>query len=55
MNSTSDAMSRNLRIVFMGTPLFAATCLEQLLESRHEIVGVVTALIGLQDADGPCA
>ena len=43
MNSTSDAMARNLRIVFLGTPLFAATCLEQLLESRHEIVGVVTA------------
>ena len=32
-----------LRIVFLGTPGFAATCLERLLESRHEVVGVVTA------------
>jgi methionyl-tRNA formyltransferase len=32
-----------LRIVFMGTPEFAATCLETLLEGRHEVVGVVTA------------
>ena len=47
-------MPKSLRIVFLGTPQFAATCLEQLLESRHEIVGVVTALIGLLDADGPC-
>ena len=34
---------RRLRIVFMGTPEFAATCLETLLEGRHEVVGVVTA------------
>ena len=34
---------RSLRIVFLGTPLFAATCLERLLESRHQVVGVVTA------------
>jgi methionyl-tRNA formyltransferase len=32
-----------LRIVFMGTPEFAATCLDTLLEGRHEVVGVVTA------------
>ena len=32
-----------LRIVFLGTPGFAATCLERLLESHHEVVGVVTA------------
>ena len=43
MNSTSDAATRSLRIMFLGTPQFAATCLEQLLESRHEVVGVVTA------------
>ena len=35
--------SRRLRIVFLGTPQFAAACLETLLESRHDIVGVVTA------------
>lgn len=34
---------RKLRIVFMGTPGFAAGCLEELLTSRHRIVGVVTA------------
>ena len=43
MNLTSDASGKSLRIVFLGTPQFAATCLEQLLESRHEVVGVVTA------------
>lgn len=43
MDLTSDSAPRSLRIVFLGTPQFAATCLEQLLESRHEIVGVVTA------------
>lgn len=32
-----------LRIVFMGTPDFAATCLESILESKHTVVGVVTA------------
>ena len=34
---------RKLRIVFLGTPEFAATCLKKLLEGRHEVVGVVTA------------
>ena len=43
MNLTTDASGKSLRIVFLGTPQFAATCLEQLLESRHEVVGVVTA------------
>ena len=42
MSPSSDA-SPSLRVVFLGTPLFAATCLEQLLQSRHEVVGVVTA------------
>ena len=42
MSSSSDA-SISLCVVFLGPPLFAATCLEQLLQSRHEVVGVVTA------------
>jgi methionyl-tRNA formyltransferase len=33
---------RPLRIVFFGTPAFAVPTLEQLLESRHDVVGVVT-------------
>lgn len=40
---SSSTPSRSLRVVFLGTPRFAATCLERLLESRHEVVGVVTA------------
>lgn len=32
-----------LRIAFLGTPEFAAVCLDRLMESQHEIVGVVTA------------
>lgn len=31
-----------MRIVFMGTPDFAVSTLETLIESRHEVVGVVT-------------
>lgn len=31
-----------MRIVFMGTPAFAATCLERLSREPHEIVGVYT-------------
>ncbi len=31
-----------MRIVFMGTPDIAATCLSSLLGSRHEIIGVYT-------------
>ncbi len=31
-----------LRLVFLGTPPFAARCLEALLESRHAVVGVFT-------------
>ena len=37
MSTTSP--SRSLRVVFLGTPQFAATCLDRLLESRHEVVG----------------
>ncbi|MGB9660626.1 MAG: methionyl-tRNA formyltransferase [Moorellaceae bacterium] len=31
-----------MRLIFMGTPQFAAISLKALLESRHEVVGVVT-------------
>ena len=31
-----------LRIVFFGTPAFAVPTLDALLESPHEVVGVVT-------------
>jgi methionyl-tRNA formyltransferase len=33
---------RSLRIVFFGTPAFAVPTLEALLESRHQVVAVVT-------------
>lgn len=32
-----------LRIAFLGTPEFAAVCLDRLMASAHEVVGVVTA------------
>ena len=35
-------MSPPLRVVYMGTPDFAVPALQALLESRHEVVGVVT-------------
>ena len=31
-----------MRVVFMGTPDIAATCLSRLLESRHEVIAVYT-------------
>ena len=31
-----------MRILFMGTPDFAAVTLEKLLQSKHEVIGVVT-------------
>lgn len=31
-----------MKVVFMGTPEFAAICLERILESEHEVVGVIT-------------
>ena len=31
-----------MRVVFMGTPDFAVPTLESLIESRHQVVGVVT-------------
>lgn len=33
----------SLRIVFLGTPEFATTSLKALLQSKHQVVGVVTA------------
>lgn len=36
-------MSAPLRIAFLGTPAFAAACLEAILESKHHVIGVVTA------------
>ncbi len=49
---------KSLRIVFMGTPEFAATSLEALCNSRHKVVGVVTvadkpAGRGLQMQESP--
>ena len=35
-------MKEKLRIVFMGTPEFAVGILDALMQSKHEIVGVVT-------------
>jgi len=34
---------KRLRLVFMGTPEFAVPMLEVLLQSRHEVVGVITS------------
>ena len=34
----------SLRIVFMGTPSFAVKTLETILDSHHQVVGVVTAM-----------
>lgn len=31
-----------MKVLFMGTPEFAAICLQHLIESNHEVVGVVT-------------
>lgn len=49
-----------MRVLFLGTPEFAATILGRLLESRHEVVGVVTqpprqAGRGLGTSDPPAA
>ncbi|MCJ7466648.1 MAG: methionyl-tRNA formyltransferase, partial [Maribacter sp.] len=37
------ANKRKLRIVFMGTPEFAVATLAALLDTTHEVVGVITA------------
>lgn len=31
-----------MKVVFMGTPEFAAICLEEIINSKHEVVGVVS-------------
>ena len=36
-------MKKNLRIIFMGTPDFAVTILQALIEQNYNIVGVITA------------
>lgn len=36
-------MSKSLRVVFMGTPAFAVAGLRSIIESHHEVVGIVTA------------
>lgn len=36
-------MSKGLRIIFMGTPEFAQGVLQQILESKHQVLAVVTA------------
>ena len=41
-SKTNNMKQDKLRIVFMGTPEFAVASLEALLDSKHEIVGVVT-------------
>ena len=41
-----------MRIVFFGTPEFAATALEALLKTEHSIVGVVTAPDGVGGRGG---
>ncbi len=39
----TTSLDRPLRIAFLGTPEFAAVCLEGLLASSHDLIGVVTA------------
>ncbi len=36
------AAARSLRVIFFGTPAFALTTLDALLDSRHTVAGVVT-------------
>ena len=39
-----------MRIVFMGTPDFAAVSLQRLLDERFDVVGVFTCLLYTSDA-----
>ncbi len=39
----TEPLSHPMRVVFLGTPMFAAVCLERLLEAGFQVVGVVTA------------
>src|SRR5690554_1602634 len=36
-------MTKNLRIIFMGTPDFATGVLKELIDTQHTVVGLVTA------------
>lgn len=36
-------MTQDIRIVFMGTPDFAAGILKELIDTNHQVVGIVTA------------
>ena len=47
----TSELNRTLRVVFFGTPEFAAVCLDSLVGSRHEVVGVVAARIAGPAAD----
>lgn len=40
--ATQKSMTTALRIVFMGTPSFAVRILDELQQSHHDVVGVVT-------------
>ncbi|MCA9726413.1 MAG: methionyl-tRNA formyltransferase [Candidatus Eisenbacteria bacterium] len=56
----SPRRGSSLRVLFLGTPDFAATVLSSLLESKHEVVGVMTQPPrptgrGLQLSDPPAA
>ena len=33
-----------MKIVFMGTPLFAVEALDRIVKSKNEVVGVITAV-----------
>lgn len=43
MPTSSDSDTRNLRIIFMGTPEFAVSGLDHLVQNGYNIVGVITA------------
>ena len=36
-------MAKQLKVVFMGTPEFAVQSLDSILQSKHEVVGVITS------------
>lgn len=41
-NRNPDRKGKQMKIVFMGTPEIAVPCLEKLIESRHEVILVIT-------------
>jgi len=42
LEKENSIMKEKLRIVFMGTPEFAVGILDALMQSKHEVIGVVT-------------